>query len=436
MDKIGKAPQVSKKRDIFVRISCVVISVVLWFILSVTLFSMIYTTLKNVPIDFTLTGSYADIAGLSVVEADYDKINVQISGQRYIIGDYKPEDLEVTLNLDNVRAEGIYELPVVVKSKNGDAISVEEISPSTVKVKFDYIVSKTFSLEDETLDIQIPGISTGSDCTIDFENITASPSSVTVSGAKEQIDLITECVLRVNNEQVLTGSLSTSDVDLLLYNNNAVLDNSLFEFDQTSYNAIIPVIYRATVPFKVDFRGCPDTFDVSSIKYTTDPEEVTIMSSNKKIQTLSEISLGYLNLNEIIPGREFVMPIPKSNEYDVVSGIDTVTLNFDLEGYSERVVSLSGNQIYIKYAPSNYDANIETLKIGNVRLIGPEDQLESISAVDLVAEVNLIDWDVTEGTMTLPATVYSPNYPEVWSAGSYTVMVTFTEKDNDTVTVG
>ena len=41
MDKIGKAPQVSKKRDIFVRISCVVISVVLWFILSVTLFSMI-----------------------------------------------------------------------------------------------------------------------------------------------------------------------------------------------------------------------------------------------------------------------------------------------------------------------------------------------------------------------------------------------------------
>ena len=128
-----------KSGNFYLMIFSLVLAFVIWIIMSLTVFPETTITLKEVPIDFSLDGSYADVAGTSVMKTSVDTVNVVISGERYLIGDYTAEDIHVGINVDAVRATGSYELSLVVTSVNGDTIEVEQIEPSSVKVDFDYM---------------------------------------------------------------------------------------------------------------------------------------------------------------------------------------------------------------------------------------------------------------------------------------------------------
>lgn len=164
-----------------------------------------------------------------------------------------------------------------------------------------------------------------------------------------------------------------------------------------------------------------DQFDLSSLDYSISPQSIIVRSQNAAIENLSEIFLGYIDLRQVSLDTTFTFDIAQSNYYTNVSGIDTATVTFNLNGYATKDITIPNSQIYVVNVPDGYRAVVETEKIRNVTIIGPEDVIEKIDVSDVVAQIDLLDYNVAPGDYIMTATIYMPNYNTAWAIGSHKV---------------
>ncbi len=413
-----------KSGNFYLMTFSLVLAFVIWIIMSLTVFPETTITLKEVPIDFSLDGSYADVAGISVMKTSVDTVNVVISGERYLIGDYTAEDIHVGINVDAVRATGSYELSLVVTSVNGDTIEVEQIEPSTVKVDFDYMVTKTYSVEDGTLVADVSNLSTADGYIIDEDEIIISPSTIELYGPQDYIDQITSVAVKVDNAAVIQSTMTSNLNSVVFYSGNDVFESEDVTADNESFELTVPVYLVKSLPLYVTLTSSVDSFDTSSIAYSISPESISVRSQNSSLSSREDILLGYISVNEITVGSVFTVSIDENSGYENISGIDTATVTFDLDGYSEKAVTISNSQIYIINSADNKVVTVEQAQIQNVILVGPTEVLDEISSSDVVAEIDMIDYANTATSYTImDLTIYVPGYDNVWCYGKYRVYV-------------
>ncbi len=413
-----------KSGNFYLMLFSVVLAFVIWIIMSLTVFPETTITLRDVPIDFSLDGSYADVAGISVMKTSVDTVNVVISGERYLIGDYTAEDIHVGINVDAVRATGSYELSLVVTSVSGDTIEVDQIEPSTVKVDFDYMVSKTYSVEDGTLVADVSNLTAADGYLIDEDEIVISPSTIELYGPQDYIEQITSVAIAVDNAATIQSTMTSNLNSVVLYSGDEVFESEDVTIDNESFEVTVPVYMVRDIDLSVTLTSTVDSFDLSSISYSINPSSILVRSQNTNLSNLDPIRLDYISVNKITVGSVFEIAIDRSSNYENISGIDTATVTFDLDGYSEKVVTVSNSQIYIMNSPSNKTVTVEQAQIQNVVLVGPTEVLEQISSSDVVAEIDMLDYANTNVSYTImDLTIYVPGYDNVWSYGTYRVYV-------------
>ncbi|MCD8107894.1 MAG: hypothetical protein LUE20_08060 [Oscillospiraceae bacterium] len=438
-EKTAQKTKFFKSGNFYLMLFSIVLAFVIWIIMSLTVFPETTITLKDVPIDFSLDGSYADVAGISVMKTSVDTVNVVISGERYLIGDYTADDIHVTVNVDAVRATGSYELSLVVTSVSGDTIEVEQIEPSTVKVDFDYMVSKTYSVEDGTLVADVSNLTAADGYIIDEDEITISPSTIELYGPQDYIDQITSVAVKIDNSAIIQSTMTSNLNSVILYRGNDEFTSEDVTIDNESFEVTVPVYLLRTIPLDITLTSNVDSFDLSSIAYSINPSSITVRSQNENVNSITNINLDYISVNKITVGSVFSVSIAENANYENISGIDTATVTFDLEGYAEKVVTVSNSQIYILNSTDDKLVTVEQAQIQNVILVGPEDVLEQISSSDVVAEIDMLDYANTTSSYTImDLTIYVPGYDNVWSYGTYRVYVSIenveTEDETDAET--
>ncbi len=406
-----------------------IIAIVTWFALVLTAFPEISVVIKDVPVDMSLEGTYADVAGLSIVNNMEDPtVNVKLSGLRYIIGDYTADDLKVSLNLDSVRASGSYELALNVSSVSGDTFTVDGISPETVHVEFDKLITKTFSVADGTLAADLSNVKAQAGYILDADEVKITPSSVTISGPKDYVDQVTSCVVSFKGQNVFNVSTNSSDTVAVLYSDGAVFENPKVSLDTDTFNVLVPVYMKKALALDVEVQPAFDHFDMSSLSYTINPPGITVRTQDNSIENLSEIFLGYIDLRQVGIGNSvFEFEIPTSSSYTNISGNETAQVIFDLDGYSSKDISIPNSRIYFINAPENYRCTVEQEKIRNVTVVGPADIISRIDVSDVVAQIDLSDYNVVEGDQIMTVTVFLPNYNNVWCMGIHKVYCSINE---------
>ncbi len=392
-----------------------------WLTLSVTAFPETSVSLKEVAIDYSLSGSYADVAGISILSKSNETANLKISGLRYLIGEYTAEDISVHVNLDTVRAPGSYELPLVVTDNNGNEIKIDEIVPSTVKVDFDYLVTKEFSVANGTLTADISNLAAGQGYVIDPSEVEISPTSVSVYGPKDYVDQITHCVARYGHSATVTSSVENAKADLLMYNGDSVFENEKVTANTEELRISVPVYYRKNLALDIEIQSYFNSFDISTLKYEISPDSIAVRSLSNKLSELERITLGYVELRQVTVGTTFTVPIGPNSNYENISGIDLVTVSFPLEGYGTKSVSIKNSQIYAINMPQGYRLAIDQNRINNVTLVGPQQVLDSIESGDVIAEIDMLDYNVGEGASMFTVSIYVPGHDDVWAYGIYRV---------------
>ena len=421
--------------NLFLLIMSVVSAFILWIVLSLTAFPETTVVLRDVPIDYSLDGSYADVTGISVLDTSDTTANVRINGQRYLIGDYSNDDIHIGVNLDTVRAPGVYELPLVVSSNNGDVIDVDTIEPSTVKVEFDYMITKRFSVADGTLTADISNISAADGYIVDPAEVIIEPSVVEIYGPRDYVNQVTSCEVKVQSGATVMTTLQTSNTSVTLYNGeNIVNDSKISVQSENGFALTIPVYMRKDMKLDVEIQTYFDQFDISSLKYTINPSQITVRSQSDRISNIDEITLGYVDLRSLDISSNISMPINNTDYYTNISGYDTATVMFDFENYSTKTLTINNSRIYPINVPNGYQVDVETDRINNIKVIGPSEIIEQIDSKDLIAQIDMLDYNITEGFRMYTVTVYLPMYNNCWCCGTYQVACNVQQvDDNQTV---
>ena len=417
MEKVKKAKKENRHgADFGLRILSIIIAVIIWFALSITQYPTINKTITNVPVVFSLDGTQAKEKGLSALNYKDISVDVEIKGMNYEIGSYTAADLVATVNLDDVTKEGTYDLDIDVKSSHStDKVTVVSVNPDTVSVEFDRLTTKTIPLTAEA-----PLISAEEGYIL--KETTTSPSEITVEGPKNDLDNISKAVAQISKSKKISEDTTINTQDIVFYDDDDnVVDSSKIDVKDTKSVDVNFVIYKKkTAKLKVDISNCTDNFDVNSLPLKLSEEEISVVSPNLDDSDTETLTIGSIKLSEINLAKVFKIPL-NSGEINM-NGDENVRVSFDSEGYTSKEFTITSDHIIATGKPSGKSTEIETKKLTNVKVYGPEDVINNLKDSDLYAEVNLSDI-IDSGSYAREAIIYSPTYNNVWGFGKNEIQI-------------
>ena len=404
------------ENKMFLRIFSVIIAVIIWIALSLTLYPTIHKTVSNIPLSVNLTGTKAEREGLSVVKYDVNLVSATINGMRYEIGNYSNDDLYATVDASKISKAGEYNLDVKIQSKTDDEFSVENVTPSNVTVKLDYIQTV-----EKDLSVEANDVSASEGFTLTETSV--SPEKIQITGPKDKIEAITDVKVKFNEKMSLSESYTAESSEIVLYENNKVIDQSDITLSPETYSIDFAVYQKKTLPFEIDIQDAPKNFDKSVIQYSFSDKSIDILSPNKNIQDVSSKHLGFISLKDIRPGMKFDMDVKTESGQINASGISTVTVKINKGNLKRKVISLNKSQIRVINKAEDNKISQKTNQISDITIYGSADAISSVNDSDFVAELDLNGEILKKGSYTKSVTIYAPDNGKVWAYGSYDITI-------------
>ncbi|MCL2637410.1 MAG: CdaR family protein [Oscillospiraceae bacterium] len=431
MSRIFKNFALSLKTNIKTIITAVILSVVVWFAISIQIFPDVTETITDIPV-IIQPPAYMIENNLQLAEEYEFTANVQIRGKRREIGRLNSGDFTAYLNLANVTEEGEHTVGVLISTNSNFDI---EISPNTqvMRIRVERIDSITLELAPNTSLIRnllVEGMQ------IDESGLTANPPEITIRGEKTIIDSIARAeVIVVHNEEIF----STFSVagELRLYNNNDVwIVNPDVIIDSENIIVTVPVHKVKTLELNMVIVGAPSNFDLTGLasKMLITPSELTLSSPDNSIAHRSHFDVGEILLSEIdmqLLNNQFRDTIaPKLPEgYKNISGNASFTLEFTgVSDYTQHSFTVPRDNITILNEPEGFEIEILTREL-TVNVIGPTAYVQAMSVEDINVTLNLLSFpDVTDSLIdsrSVQCGIRGMRVP-AWVAGNPQVDVSFT----------
>ncbi len=398
------------------------LAVVAWFVVVYAIDPNTAYEIKDVPVDITASQTDALSAnGLKIVDGEVPTVDVMITGERYIVGGAKPNDVSVIADLSGITSSGTYNnIKLVGIDKFGKGFTVDKITPSVITLKIDRPVTKRFAVSADVEGLQIPDGYIGLDTIV-------SPKEVTITGPEADVSKIDKCVATARFTEPLTQN-TTVKSDIVLYDSEGnELSKELLTLDSETADITVPVLKQKRLPVKVDFLNIPNGFPLEELEYTLSQDYILVAGPQSMIDELQELNIGYVNINEIKSGgfaETFEISLPDG--YLNIENVKTIDVIFNTQDMQEAPFTVTN--IRAVNVPVNYDVTINTSQITGVIMVGPAEIMETLSAKDLIAEIDISEREVTPGPYSLPVHISAPGKGLTWASGVYTAVVTIREK--------
>ena len=125
----------------------IITAIFLWFAISINLYPTTPRTISHIPLTVDIAGTAAELNGYSVIDYSVKEVTVQIEGNRSQVGNLDANDMIATPVVENVTSSGVKTLDISVSSKDGTQFTVKSISPKSVNVRFDKMVTKKYPIQ-------------------------------------------------------------------------------------------------------------------------------------------------------------------------------------------------------------------------------------------------------------------------------------------------
>ena len=409
------------KRVIFV--ISLLASFVLWLVVSLVIRPTGEVVVQGVGVNVNVQSGVLAELGLSAIEGGETTVNVTISGSRSVIGGVSEEDISVSPSLSGVSGAGDFVLDLRAMNNSSKDFEIVNIYPSTINVKFDKYVDKIVKLEYVILgEYNIPD---------EFiqEEIYTDPSQITITGPEKDLEIIEGAIVEINLSGDYDETIAAvGEIILVDKDGNPVdYDKRIISMDSDVATVYIPVHKTAYYPLVFDYINVPKYFNAENINYKLSPVDVLVEGEDYIVDKYREIFLGYIDMRKIsLENSLFSFAINLPEGLIAPDFNDDVMIDFDLEGYVESTFNVT--QINIINAPKNYKVTANTSKL-SVKLIGPEEVINSISAKDIVAEIDLSEREITQtGQYRIQAEIYLPGGQNAWATGTYAITITVKEQ--------
>ncbi len=402
--------------DFTLKVISLLIAFAAWLIVVENMDRESYTTFRDVPIDMTNVEESISTLGLNSITPDVELANVNISGVMYAVGNLSKEDIEIVPDVSKVTGAGVYELPLVgtIKGDQGE-VMVSSVSPSRITVRFDTLHTKVLSIESN-----LNGLKSEAGYLIRDEVV--NPSQVTLTGPEAEVSRVASCEVRTTVEEQLSETYSKKSELVLLDKNGNIVEPGNIVLDVTEATVTIPVMKIKEVPVELRYLNVPERFPLEKLDFTLSSEVVPVAGVAESVDRYGSILLDHIDFKNLGLGSSFACPISLQAGFVNVENIQSIQVSLNSENLSSRTIDLE--EIHIINAPLGYKAEALAQQLTGVELIGDAAVLETITAGDIVAEVDMKQSsEIEAGQVLMPVKIYVPNGSLVWAKGSYEVVV-------------
>lgn len=418
----------SLKNNFSTVIYSVVIAIIAWFVISMIMYPSVTQTIENIPVDLDISGTVAADNDLSVISSSVTSVDVRIKGTRTQIGNISNENLKAVLVMDNVTSTGTKTIFLkIVCTDSSINFEVASIYPETATVVLDKYETREYSIFPE-----IPNVTFADGKTISNDEYSCDPSTIQITGPSAQLDMISECIAVSNKELHLDSSYSVISDEIKLYaEDGTTIDQTNLKFDTTSFNINIPVLTVKTVDLSVGIAYAPSTFNSDFLQFTLSEDSITLASKTSQLSEFPDtFEIGKIVLSDLCIDYTKMFIIDTGN-YKNMSNLEMVTVMLDSSNLAERHFVITN--FNVTNAPENYDFTVVTNSL-EIDVIGPEDVVNELTLSDIVADINLLNADMTyEGeTFNWDVTISFPNYDNVWAVTQSKAIVSKKEKATET----
>lgn len=429
-DTIREIFRRKSQTNLSLAIYSVLIAVLVWFVVSLTLYPSVPKTIEKVTLDLDIGSTATSDSTLSVISCDVQNVKVKVIGSRTQIANIDSDTLTAYVDTDNIYTTGRKNLPIKVKSTNGIEFEVSSIEPSTAEVVFDKYESVQFPVQPK-----IPNVKFDKNKTLNPNEFSCEPNIVTITGPSSQINKISTVYAVSNREMTLDSSHALSSDEIQLFSeDNTVIDQSSVSFDTTSFLINIPVLTVKEVGVYVQIINAPASFDQNSLNLQMSTDKIKIASKNSQTEIPDKLEIGKIFLSDITPDYSKTFNIDQTLEdKNCINMSDTksITVTMNSENISTRQITIDQSRVNISNAPDEYDYKVITQNI-NLEIAGDAETIEKITPNDIVADVNLLNSNITEDQFTYDVTFSFPKYPDVWAITDYKVSIQRTPKETTT----
>lgn len=394
------------------------LAVILWMYVMTDLNPEDTKTLYNVPVVFTGLDTLEE-RGLTISEGANQTVTLSLQATRSVLQQLNNENVSVAINVSNkdtgVQTEVNY-TPTYPRSVSNDPITIRSRSPSVIQ----YTISKWVTRE-----IEVRGSFTGS-VAEGFQKgeLSISPSTITVSGQEDvvnQIDYAQVVLSQTELSETYTGELPFA---LVGFNGEAVSAEGL-ELSSQTVMVTLPVVQLKEVKLTVEVvPGGGATQDDAEI--TISPESIMVSGGEDDLESLTEISLGQIELQKIFGTDQITFKIPLDESLTNVSGVSEATVTVSISGLATRTIEVDNIQVI---EPDGYHAELVTTS-RLVMIRGSQDAVDQVipSQIRIVADLSEMgEESIATGTQTVPVKVYLDGTGDVGVVGTdYNVTVTIT----------
>lgn len=412
-------------RNFSLLIFAVGIAIIVWFMVSMTVYPSIPKTISGIKLDTDISGTVAAENNLSLISCNVDEVSVKILGSRAQIGNLSNENLRAVLKIDNVSTTGTKSLSIgIVCDDPKIEFQVDSVYPSTAAVVLDKFETRSFKVTPS-----VPNVSYSEGKIRNDDEFVCDPETINITGPSAQLDKIDKVSVISNKKMQLDESYTFNSEEIKLFTEDgSTIEQSQMKFGNTNFMINVPVLTQKTVGLTVGIVGAPSGFDKESLKFDYTVDSITVASQTSKLSDISDtIEIGKVMLSDLRPGYTKTFPI-ELDDYINMSNVDSVTVTLDDTDLAVKTLVI--DQFSVSNAPSDYNFEVLTKRL-EIEMVGPEDIIESLTSNDIVADINLLNASssVMQGTsFNYDVTISCPNYSNVWSATQSKAILSRTEK--------
>ena len=407
----------------FMVVISIIGSLLIWIMVAYNIDTTIAATIKNVPVIINLADGSLNRFDLDPVADSLEfTVDVEVMGPRATIGNIKPSEIKVEARMNNVTGPGTYDLALEVSDIRNRGIEIKGTFPETISMRFDREVTKRLPVNLNMLGVTIPD-------GFVMEEESVYPAEIEITGPESEMKQVKVADVTINFEKPLTESLVKNvDVQLKDSDGNDV-DSPYFTYDTKEVSVTVPVLKKKTVPVTFDFVNIPEGFDVDILDYEISPTEIEVAGPENMLSSLNEIHVGYIDIRNLAPDVNFFYDLSLPEGFISVEGVEDMNLQFKPHNFDVKELTMDSDSIYVINASDKYDVTIQSKGISNVTVYGLKDDLEMVTAKDLVAQVDMNQVEYKLGQITVPVEIILPGNDTCWAYGThYTVRATVKEK--------
>lgn len=394
----------------------VLFAAALWFYVVTVVTPEDSTWIYNIPVSYENEDGIFSDRDLVLGEGSTSNVNLKFYGRRSDLMKLSRSNITVTVDLSAVDGAGTWELPYEYRlpdNVRASAISLVARSTSVVQLMVEKLAVKSIEVRARFEGEVAPGYLA--------DPIEAQYDTLEISGPEDlvaQVDYASVVLERTNLSKTVTESLPYTLCDS---EGNPVAADEI-RCDVSHIDVVMPISMVKEVPLTVTLSpGGGATAEHAVVDIM--PQTISLKGDAEQLEALNSINLGTIDLGSIQTDytKTFAIVPP-----DNLQNLSDLEAEVSVQLVNLKETTLRVTNIEVINAPQDVAVVLGSSTL-QVKLRGDATVIDSITASDVRAVVDLNLIGTTVGQYNIPVSIYVDAYSDVGAMGTYSILVTISE---------